>query len=255
MLDHLCAAVGRFDGGARYRGYLVDIKLLSECEPAAYLYPVVGCVGFVLGTDEVRGYHHRDRYVSEPVCRSFPDRCQGSFSSIHNLNYRTTKCLAPAIADGGNGGGQIDVPVIVVETYATPVKVFIGDARLSGLSDRSSNRLTFTVYDDPRITSGTDLFFRIESNALAGEEVYLVDRDDLESGRSRFDLLYIYSELATTLFAILVSTSTFLCCLSTRCHFFSCYSIFRSPHEPGRHCHVGWRWDSAAIDGGHAGTR
>jgi|GEM_PF-5079774 len=118
--------------------------------------------------------------------------------SVYWLRY-----TIPEPGEYDDGGGRIENPAIVVESYATPVRVYLDGVLLSatGAREAPNNRLVYSIYDDSQITPGTELFFRIESNPYAGEEIYLVDRADLAGGTARFSLLYLYTELPTVLFA------------------------------------------------------
>lgn len=118
--------------------------------------------------------------------------------SVYWLRYTIP---APGVYD--HGGGRIEHPAIVVESYATPVQLYLNGAPIAATDadEPPGYRLAYSIYDDSRINPGAELFFRIESNPYAGEEIYLVDRADLAGGTARFSLLYLYTELPTVLFA------------------------------------------------------
>lgn len=103
----------------------------------------------------------------------------------------------------GDDGEQIEEPVFVVESYATPVRLYVDGIPIPEPTTHPLFRLDYTVYDQLAVEPGDTVYFRVESNPYAGEEIYLVDRENLVSGRSRFRLFYLYAEIPMLAFAFL----------------------------------------------------
>ena len=62
-------------------------------------------------------------------------------------------------------------PVIVVESYGTKVEVYHTSSRLRARGKPDRNRTSYEYYDLGIYTTGEKIFFRVESNPYAGEEI------------------------------------------------------------------------------------
>lgn len=101
---------------------------------------------------------------------------------------------APALRD----------PVFVVESYETPVSMYINGREIVSLDPHVENRVHYRVFDDLVLLPSMTVHFRIESNPYAGEEIFLIERGRLREGPTPFLLQTIYSELLTAVFSTFV---------------------------------------------------
>lgn len=101
--------------------------------------------------------------------------------------------------------GKTDIknPVVIVESYETEVRVFVQGKELSALGKPAKNRIGYQYFFLPSLDSGTPVFFRVESNPLAGEEIYLSDKSSITDSPGQFLLLYFYDEMVPFIFGIL----------------------------------------------------
>jgi len=96
---------------------------------------------------------------------------------------------------------EISDPVVVVESYETPVSVWYAGRMIDLPVDATGNRLEYHLFNLGRYREREPIFFRIEANPYAGEEVYLTDRTLHEKAARRLPFLYVIQELPVTLFS------------------------------------------------------
>ncbi len=104
--------------------------------------------------------------------------------------------------------GLLIDPVVIVESYSTNVEVFYQGMPLESKDKTNTDRFSYQFYFSEKLKSGEPLFFRIETNPYAGEEIYLADNSLGNVDQTRFYMYYLYEEYLIVIFsffAVLIS--------------------------------------------------
>jgi len=94
-------------------------------------------------------------------------------------------------------------PVFIVETYETEVRLYYRGTALIPTGAPTPNRISYQYYHIENYVVGDYLFFQVESNPYAGEEIYFSDSTIMERDVGRIWLLHFYGEFPTLVFAII----------------------------------------------------
>jgi class 3 adenylate cyclase len=94
-------------------------------------------------------------------------------------------------------------PLLVVESYDTPVQVYVDKGLLESADFIPEHYLGYQFYSFPELLSSRDFLLRISSNPFAGEEIYLTSQEILQNRGNRFPYMYLYQEFPFLLFALI----------------------------------------------------
>jgi adenylate cyclase len=100
--------------------------------------------------------------------------------------------------------GKTDIVdfVIIIESYEVEVRLFVSGKELFSTGIPVKKRIGYQYYTLPEINAGTPIFFKVESNPFAGEEIYLADQKSITNNPGKFQLLHVYQEMVPFIFGV-----------------------------------------------------